>query len=105
MFQAIQIIMKLVSYIRVYAVSAMMVSRRCPMEGKVKLGAAILALALVAGGFLLSVYPTQAQTSGQSDTAGEEASVPYASCGGIQGCRTNCGCGCAGNPSACGCGG
>jgi hypothetical protein len=77
------------------------------MEGKIKFGIAILALALVIGGFLLSVSTTQAHVGEQlEDTGSEEINTrPYARCGGIQGCRTSCGCGCAGNPSACGCGG
>jgi len=77
------------------------------MEGKTRLGLAILALALVIGGFLLSVSTTQAQFSEQlEDTGNEEINAkPYARCGGIDGCRTSCGCGCRGNPNACGCGG
>jgi hypothetical protein len=77
------------------------------MEGKTRMGMALLAVALVAGGLLLGVSQTSAQYSGDSgDTAGGEITErPYAGCGGIQGCRTSCGCGCGGDPSACGCGG
>lgn len=76
------------------------------MDGKIKLGIAILALAVISGAFLLSVSVTQADTAEPLDTGGEEIDEkPYATCGGIQGCRSSCGCGCAGNPSACGCGG
>lgn len=77
------------------------------MDGKIKLGMAILTLALVIGGFLLSISITQASPGDQPEDAGSDEinTRPYARCGGIQGCRTSCGCGCAGNPSACGCGG
>jgi len=35
----------------------------------------------------------------------ETAANTFSQCGGEQGCRSSCGCGCGGNPDACGCGG
>lgn len=80
------------------------------MDGKIKLGLAAFALAVVVSGFFMSVSLTQAvpgdQPADAQDTGAEEANAGrYAKCGGIEGCRSSCGCGCAGNPSACGCGG
>ncbi len=79
------------------------------MNEKIKLGLVVLTLAVVVSGLFMSVSLTQANTGENlenPDTGVEEVDAgKYAKCGGIQGCRSNCGCGCAGNPSACGCGG
>lgn len=76
------------------------------MKGKTKLAFALVVLALIVSSFLLFVSPIEAHPDEQSDDIiNENAKTPYSQCGGIQGCRTSCGCGCAGNPNACGCGG
>lgn len=76
------------------------------MKGKAKLAVAFVVLALVAGSFL-AVSLTQAQLTEQTEDTGNEAvsTRSYSACGGIEGCRTSCGCGCLGNPNSCGCGG
>jgi hypothetical protein len=78
------------------------------MKGKSKLAFAFVVLALVVGSFFVFVYPTEAQPSEPPDdtkSLDSRAEPPYSTCGGVQGCRTSCGCGCGGNPNNCGCGG
>lgn len=77
------------------------------MKGKTKLGIAFAVLALVFVGLLTLTTLTEASPKEQASDATtlEEAKTQtYAACGGIEGCRTSCGCGCRGNPNSCVCG-
>jgi hypothetical protein len=74
------------------------------MKGKTKLGLTFVLLAVAAVSLLVFTAPIQADPSDQSTTTLEDGSKTYSTCGGIEGCRASCGCGCRGNPEACGCG-
>jgi len=73
------------------------------MKGKTKLAFAFVVLALMVVSFFTFISTTEAQTG--EDTFDVEDTRSYGTCGGLEGCRTSCGCGCLGNPTACGCGG
>ena len=73
------------------------------MKGKAKLGITFTVLALVVASLFVAAAPSGVEAAEQEDTS-QVDNDRYATCGGIEGCATSCGCGCRGNPESCGCG-
>lgn len=79
------------------------------MKGITKMAMVFAVLAVVAGAIFVAVQPIKAETSSNDSLTGgtvneDTDSATYDKCGGIEGCKATCGCGCGGNPSNCGCG-